>query len=104
MAEKIELEVSADISGAKSGLKEFSDDLEAFNRRLKDDKAIKLSLDAANIKLRLDEVRKLIKETADEGSKVALTGEMIRLQKELTGAQRALTNYVRTGDEAVSVL
>lgn len=104
MAEKIEFELTATAAPAKKTLGEFEDDIEAFNRRLKDGKAIKLSVDVATAKARIQELKEAIKSTDDAGSKLALNAELVRMQTELTASKRALTNYVRTGDETVSVL
>lgn len=102
--EIIELELGADTSKLKRGLKEARDDIEGFKSRVEDAEAIKLSMNVAELKAQIDRVKENIKEATDEETKIRLVADESRLKQSLTQANRELRNYVRTGEKDVSVL
>jgi formiminotetrahydrofolate cyclodeaminase len=94
--EELEFELKADTTTAEKKLKRFEDDAEGFRRRIQDKKAIKLSLNVAEIKSQLDNVKQQLKEVDDEEIKIELEAETERLKQQLTRAKAELRNYART--------
>ena len=88
-----------DKNGLNTQLKQAETDIQAFNRRIKDETSLKLSLDFADLKTKLDGVKSQLKaaqKSKDYELEILLTADAKNLQTQLTQANRSLTNYART--------
>ena len=104
--EKISIDVEVK-NNVKKWLSDVRDDITGFNKRIKSDTAINLSINVAKLNTELKQVRWLIKEAEkkwDFNAAVQLRADEERLKQQLTWARRELRNFARTGEKDVSVL
>lgn len=99
-------------------LKVAKQQAEDFQRRIQDDTTVKLKLNKAEFQVELDSMRSLLKTQLWDLKKIPIGADTSSLNREIlitkaningltlevTQAGRALTNYVRTGNENISVL
>jgi protein subunit release factor A len=65
---------------------------------------LKTSDNIAEMQLRLQELKAMLKEMKDKEQKIEIKSNVNLLQKEITEANRRLNNYLNTGDENLSRL
>ena len=102
---KEQLEAELVVSVDQSSLKQSEQEM----KRLQSPDAIKMAVDLWALRQQLDVVKKALKEalnpeTWDKNLALKLWGDLEILKKQITQANRELTNFVRTGDKEVSVL
>lgn len=100
MAERIELQIGADLNPAR-------DDIEGFVQRIKSSRAVELSVNAAGFKEAIYTAQQELRRLRDIGDKegaIKISANIERLKQELTQANRELRNFSRTGEADVSVL
>lgn len=96
-----------DRAGLSAQLNTMKDDIKGFQQRIKDDTAIKFSMEAGNLKAQLDDLRRQLavaKKSGDFDLQVKLNSDISILSNQLTQANAQLRNYARTGSADVSVL
>jgi len=106
VTERLEVDISVK-NNIKPWLDKVRDDISWFNKRIKTQTAIDLSIKSASIKKELDNVRDLIKKAKkswDFDAEIKLTADSKILRNQLTQADRELRNFLRTWQKDVSVL
>lgn len=96
-----------DRAGLSAQLNTMKDDIKGFQQRIKDDTAIKFSMEAGSLKAQLDDLRRQLavaKKSGDFDLQVKINADIARTSNELAQAQRELRNYARTGSQDISVL
>nr|DAS19120.1 MAG TPA: tail tape measure protein [Caudoviricetes sp.] len=99
--------IGVDTSKAKKDLNAFKDDIKGFNERTKNDRAVELKMNVGKLEAELGRAKKLIKGAQANGdfqAEIKFRADTALLQNQLTQAKRELRNFLRTGDEEMSVL
>lgn len=107
MAEKIELEIGANLTGLDKGLDKAKDDIEGFAERTKSSRTFILSVNISSLQKKIEEATQLLKAAKAKGdftAEITIGADIAVLKQNLTQAKRELTNFLRTGQEDVSVL
>lgn len=102
--EKLEFDVSANLSPLRKDLNTARDDIKGFNDRMKSQTAIELSINVARLKSDLAAVRERLKQDLPKEASIMLSAKAERLSKDISQAGRELTNFLRTGQSDTSVL
>lgn len=85
-------------------LSQFKDDIEWFKKRLSSTEWIKLTSNLAGLRLQLQQLRSDLKQTTDEKARLDIQTNIENTSKQITQANRELTNFARTWDKTQSVL
>lgn len=101
---KASIKVGVDSTEAKKDLWQFRDDIESFKKRVKSDEGIKLSSNLAELRLRLKDLRDELKKATTQDQRLTIQTNIENVSKQVTQANRELTNFLRTGDKTQSVL
>ncbi len=103
---KVKATITAWFDGqqAKQDLGKFKDDIDGFKKRLASDRGIVLASNLAELRLKVKQLWDELKRTTDPERKLDIQTNLELLKKDITDANRRLTNFARTGDEAQSVL
>ena len=99
--------IGVDTSKAKKDLNAFKDDIKGFNERTKNDRTVELKMNVGKLEAELGRAKKLIKGAQANGdfqAEIKFRADTALLQNQLTQAKRELRNFLRTGDEEMSVL
>lgn len=102
--DKLEIEIGADLTTFNKDLNAAKDDIKGFNERSKRDRAIELSLNIAKLKEDLNALKKQLKADIPTDTRINIIAKTEVLKQEITQAGRQLRNFLRTGQEDVSVL
>lgn len=93
-----------DASWAKKDLNSFKDDIQAAKERLNSDRWIVLASNLAELRIKAKELAVELKNTTSQDRKLDIQTNIELVKKQITDANRQLTNFIRTWDEAKSVL
>ena len=99
--------IGVDTSKVKKDLNAFKDDIKGFNERTKNDRTVELKMNVGKLEAELGRAKKLIKGAQANGdfqAEIKFRADTALLQNQLTQAKRELRNFLRTGDEEMSVL
>ena len=102
--ESVEVEIEVNTSKLKKWFNEALDDIKWFNKRIKSDVAIKLSLRTGELKIQLDALRKELRKTTSKKHRIEIQSNIDRISNQLTQAKRELRNFARTWRKDLSVL
>ena len=104
--EKIEVVIEAK-NNVKTWLSQAKDDIDWFQKRIKSETAIEMSVKLAELRSQLQKARSDLKEAIKQWNKEAeiqIRVDVETLSKEITQANRELNNFLRTGQKDISVL
>lgn len=107
MNEEIRATLTVDTTKATADIKNLGTETEKLKKQLEKPEAIKLSVDIAELKIKMEEAKRQLAQYRKEWNiawQIELHANIALLQRDLTQAGRALTNFLRTWQQDVSVL
>lgn len=104
---KISLDLELNTRWVEQGMKTAEGYIGDTQKRLKSEKGLELTINLAKLRLELDKTNRMLKEAIkswDESRMIKLKIDQEALKKEVTIANRALNNFINTGNQNYSAL